>query len=219
MSTNHATSRLRRVYPDAVTPANALLRWKNQDPTVSAAATALPQPSPTEPTQASPDEPADPSFTGNMGSMGDDILRLLRKGESVDQISALLRISKSLIKRWQHQLNSAEGEKLDGRRLYDDAFKQLAIQQIDQGVSVRQLAIRLGVSQVTLHKWKNQAVRERTYPNPTAPPTDNRAVASPEPDPSEPLSGPTTRLQQELQNLREERDILKKALVILLRSS
>ncbi|GAB4040895.1 transposase [Spirosoma jeollabukense] len=219
MSTNHA--RRQRVGPDTFTRNSALLHWKNQpqsDPTVAA--------DPTYPAEThSSAEPVEETADGSMGSAptgdpGEDILRLLRKGESVEQVSILLNTSKTLVKRWQRQLTHPAVEKMDGRRLYNDAFKLDAIQQIKQGVSVRQLSLKLGVSQVTLHKWKNKELQDRTHDQPlTLPPAGSQSIDPLITDAPEPMPGSDPNLRKELQSLREERDILKKALVILLRSS
>ncbi|SFD83696.1 Transposase and inactivated derivatives [Spirosoma endophyticum] len=168
-------------------------------------------------------EPTEESATFPLtGDVGENILQLLTKGQSVAQISALLQISKTLVKRWQRRLTTSDFMKMDGRRLYDDAFKQDAIRQLNQGVSVRKLSLQLGVSQVTLHKWKNKELMDREShlyqfmhdPLPDA--QDGSRAAS---NTGETGSPTTDNLSQQLQELREERDILKKALVILLRSS
>ena len=165
------------------------------------------------------EESTHPSF---LDGIGEDILRLLRRGDSVDQISTLLQISKTMVKRWQFQLTTPDFQKMDKRRLYDDAFKQAALQQINQGVSIRQLSTTLGVSQVTLHKWKNKAsmgqirdIRTRKYPPLPASQVGSQTSL----EDREPSTHNEASLHQQLRDLREERDILKKALVILLRSS
>ena len=76
-------------------------------------------------------------------------------------------------------------------RKYDDAFKAEAINQILQGRSVKELSLSLGVSEGLLYQWKSKG-SERPY--------ENRVELK--------------SLKRENRQLKEENDILKKALRI-----
>ncbi|TXF90141.1 transposase [Neolewinella aurantiaca] len=74
-------------------------------------------------------------------------------------------------------------------RKYDGAFKAEAIRQIEQGRSVSELAASLGVGQSLLHRWKKRPKGGSTGP-----------------------STETLQLRKEMKRLKEENEILKKAL-------
>ena len=79
-------------------------------------------------------------------------------------------------------------------RKYDASFKSEAIRQMESGRSVRDLAASLGVSEGLLHRWKKVSK------------TGSSAVSS-----------ETRQLRKEMKQLREENEILKKALSIFSR--
>ena len=79
-----------------------------------------------------------------------------------------------------------------GRRKYDDAFRQQALQMIRLGQSVPAVAQALGISEGILYKWKRA---ER--------PSD--------------VDQELEQLRQKLKQVETERDILKKALSIFSR--
>ena len=81
-------------------------------------------------------------------------------------------------------------------RKYDSAFKTNVVSQIRQGRSIKDLSSHLGVSESLLYKWKSDA--------------EGR---------SNDHSGELKQLHKELKSLREENDILKKALSIFTQSS
>lgn len=81
-------------------------------------------------------------------------------------------------------------------RKYDSAFKANVVSQIRQGRSIKDLSSHLGVSESLLYKWKS----------------DSEGRSS---DQSVELK----QLRKELKSLREENDILKKALSIFTQSS
>ena len=88
------------------------------------------------------------------------------------------------------------------RRGYDRAFKYGAVKLVvEGGRSVAEAARNLGIHENLLHKGKKQYEEDREY----AFPGNNRLKA-----PDEVLR----KLQRELADVREERDILKKALAI-----
>jgi transposase-like protein len=133
-----------------------------------------------------------------------EILRLLRLGQPVAQVAAILRVPSSLVYRLRSQFKKdsplEEGTSLtvDGRCLYDSDFKQEAIRQIKLGIPVRKIAQALGVSTITLHKWKKADLSETSA-------AENLSL------------DPIDVLRNQLREALEELDVLKKALIILLR--
>jgi len=79
-------------------------------------------------------------------------------------------------------------------RKYDASFKAEAICQMEQGRSVAELAASLGVGQSLLHRWKKESKGGPTGP-----------------------SAETRQLRKEMKRLKEENEILKKALSIFSR--
>jgi transposase len=85
------------------------------------------------------------------------------------------------------------------RGKYPPEFKLQAVQMMtDQGLSVAEVARRLGISESRLHEWK-KAVRE------------NGPAAFPGSGHQTPLEEENRRLRAEVKRLEVERDILKKA--------
>jgi transposase len=88
------------------------------------------------------------------------------------------------------------------RRRYDRAFKNEAVKLVTEGGrTVAEAARNLGIHENLLHKWKQRYGEDREH----AFPGKGRLKA-----PEEALR----KLQRELADVREERDILKKALAI-----
>ena len=85
-------------------------------------------------------------------------------------------------------------EKKKKYRKYDAAFKAEAIRQMEQGRSVAELSVSLGVGQSLLHRWKKQSKGGSTGP-----------------------SAEVRQLRKEMKRLKEENEILKKALSIFSR--
>ena len=86
------------------------------------------------------------------------------------------------------------------RRVYDDEFKQDAVQMLVDGHSAVSVTKRLGLSGPNLlYRWKKE-ILGRGGP----------AAAS--------LEARVRQLEEELRRVERERDILKKALAILSRS-
>ncbi|SFF33961.1 Transposase and inactivated derivatives [Spirosoma endophyticum] len=103
----------------------------------------------------------------------------------------------------------------DGRRLYNDQFKQAALDQVDAGISVTKLAQLLGVSKVTLFKWKkerNEAHQLTNEAQTVEVPTGSKLVKSKEPVSAQNI---TDDLLERIRVLEEEKSILRKALQIL----
>ena len=85
------------------------------------------------------------------------------------------------------------------RGQYPPEFKLQAVAMMtDQGLSVAEVARRLGVSESRLHEWK-KAVRDK---GPAAFPGSGHQT---------PLEEENRRLRAEVKRLEMERDILKKA--------
>ena len=103
------------------------------------------------------------------------------------------------------------------RRKYDASFKQEVLQMIYNGRPVSEVAQSLGIGENIIYRWKSRA-KEQQQP-------DGGAAGSS----SSPSSGgtPATRtaaeemltLHKRIQQLEQERDILKKALAIFSRQT
>jgi transposase len=88
------------------------------------------------------------------------------------------------------------------RRRYDRAFKYEAVKLVTEGGrTVAEAARNLGIHENLLHKWKKQYLEDSEH----AFPGKGRLKT-----PDETMR----KLQRELADVREERDILKKALAI-----
>ncbi len=88
------------------------------------------------------------------------------------------------------------------RRKYARAFKYEAVKLVvEGGRSVAAVARNLGVNENLLHRWKRQYLEDTEY-------------AFPGKGRLKPPEEAVRRLQRELADVREERDILKKALAI-----
>lgn len=91
------------------------------------------------------------------------------------------------------------------RRNFDKQFKLDAVRLVTEGGrKVAEVARDLGISENTLHNWRNQFKDQGT----DAFPGKGRLT---------PAEEELRRLQRELANVKEERDILKKALGIFSR--
>jgi transposase-like protein len=83
------------------------------------------------------------------------------------------------------------------RRSYDDNFKAEAVQMLLDGHSAQSIVNRLGITGTNLlYRWKRQQLQD----------------AGPV---GETLDGRVQTLEAELRRVERERDVLKKALVIL----
>jgi len=85
------------------------------------------------------------------------------------------------------------------RRSFTPQFKRDAVSMVQAGKSVTEVARNLGVGHSLLQYWKNQVEKKEQEAFP------GRGNASPELE-------ELRRVQKELEDVREERDILKKAL-------
>ena len=84
---------------------------------------------------------------------------------------------------------------------YDEVFKRDAVQLLESGRPLKQLATELGVCPVTLRGW-----RDRFAPN---------ATPKPQTQTLESAQMEVRRLRQEVADLHRQREILKKTLGIL----
>ncbi len=88
------------------------------------------------------------------------------------------------------------------RRRYDRAFKYEAVKLVTEGGrTVAEAARNLGIHANLLHKWKKQYL-------------EDSELAFPGKGRLKPPEEAMRKLQRELADVREERDILKKALAI-----
>jgi transposase len=93
------------------------------------------------------------------------------------------------------------------QRTYTEEFKREAVQLMEtSGKSVAQIARDLGVNDSVLHRWRG------VYGNRDHPPANGRSASVSE------LEVEVKRLRRELEVVRQERDILKKAINIVSRS-
>lgn len=85
------------------------------------------------------------------------------------------------------------------RRTFTPQFKRDAVAMVHAGKSVTEVARNLGIGHSLLQYWKNQVEKKEQQAFP------GRGKPSPELE-------ELRRVQKELEDVREERDILKKAL-------
>ncbi|WP_143100880.1 transposase [Spirosoma endophyticum] len=141
--------------------------------------------------------------------------QLLEQGQGIDQIAATLNVPIGKIYYWRRYYMKTAQPLTDGRRLYNDQFKQAALDQVDAGISVTKLAQLLGVSKVTLFKWKkerNEAHQLTNEAQTVEVPTGSKLVKSKEPVSAQNI---TDDLLERIRVLEEEKSILRKALQIL----
>jgi len=86
------------------------------------------------------------------------------------------------------------------RRHYDAEFKSNALQMLENGRSVKSLSQALGIKESLLYNWKSKARKQKNAPEKRE---ENEVKA----------------LRKELKEVKEERDILKKALSIFSRQN
>ena len=98
---------------------------------------------------------------------------------------------------------------MNERKVYTAEFKREAVRLSEQGeVSVAQIAQELGVSDYSLYKWRKQALKggELAFPG------NGKVALSTE-------QQENMRLKRELERVKQERDILKKAVGFFARES
>ena len=91
------------------------------------------------------------------------------------------------------------------RRKYDATFKAEVLAMVASGQQAREVARRLGIGESLIYKWKKRANHSTDKATPVAP--------------SGEVSKENAELRKELQRTIMERDILKKALSIVGRTS
>jgi transposase len=93
------------------------------------------------------------------------------------------------------------------QKTYTEEFKREAVRLMEtSGQSVAQIARDLGVNDSVRHRWRG------VYGNWDHPPTNGRSASVSE------LEAEVKRLRRELEGVKQERDILKKAINIVSRS-
>ena len=94
---------------------------------------------------------------------------------------------------------------------YSDQFRQEAVNLLlTSGRSLKQVAAELGVSANSLRSWRNRAIGQGRVAEATSTKSNGRSAAA--------LADPSAeirRLQREVDYLRRQREILKKAVSIL----
>lgn len=88
-----------------------------------------------------------------------------------------------------------EGKRKRKYRKYDPVFKSEAVSQIKNGRSVKELSHSLGVSEALLYRWRSESDKTKS-----------------------PQSAELKRLKKELAQVKEDNEILKKALTIFSQS-
>ncbi len=90
------------------------------------------------------------------------------------------------------------------RRKYDDDFKRDAVELLlSGGKELKPLAMDLGVCPATLRYWRDKYLREQNLQGPPRGPAPAESAEE------------VRRLRREIETLKRQRDILKKALGIL----
>ncbi len=98
---------------------------------------------------------------------------------------------------------------MNERKVYTAEFKREAVRLSEQaGVSVAQIAQELGVSDYSLYKWRKQARASGAL----AFPGNGKVALTAE-------QQENVRLKRELERVKQERDILKKAVGFFARES
>lgn len=96
---------------------------------------------------------------------------------------------------------------------YDLHFRQQAVDLLlSSGRPLKQVAAELGVSANSLRNWRNQALGSGSAGEAVARPQPGKAAAA---APVADAAAEIRRLQREVDYLRRQREILKKALSIL----
>jgi transposase len=93
------------------------------------------------------------------------------------------------------------------RRKYDDSFKEDVLKMIMTGRAVSEIAEALGISENLIYTWKKRAQKGSE--------SANGAVSGYNAD----VLKENERLRAELKRAEQERDILKKALVVFSRGT
>lgn len=89
-----------------------------------------------------------------------------------------------------------------GRRKFDSEFKKEAVRQVvEGGRSVADVARSLGIHEILLHKWKRQY-------------SEDPENSFPEKGRLKPQEEEIRRLKRELEDVKQDREILKKTLAI-----
>ena len=94
------------------------------------------------------------------------------------------------------------------RRVFDKSFKQNAVRMVlDEGLTCEEVALKLDIGRTALYRWVKDY---RAEPETAFPGKGKHRV---------PAEEEVARLRRELKATQEERDVLKKALLIFTRPS
>lgn len=154
-------------------------------------------------------------------------LTKLSSGLSVRKVARIFGVSANTLHKWQAdslsnqnnidkllygsadtvntQINVSDiVNKQSMRKHYNDQFKLEAVELIESGKSVRRVAKQLNVSELTLHRWRNQVnpdKQSRSYSSANG----NKAVEQ-----------EVQLLRKQLNRIEYERDLLRKSLSIVI---
>ena len=146
-------------------------------------------------------------------TLRENALRLLKAGQSALQIATLLEVPIGKIYYWHRYYMNPHAPLSDGRRLYDDTFKRAVLEQLAAGTSILTLAQSLGVSKVTLFKWKREG---RQAQNGAKDALEGKGGDGPAGEAAN-LPQPTIAdLMVRIGALEEEQELLKRALRMLM---
>ncbi|GAB4035444.1 transposase [Spirosoma jeollabukense] len=144
---------------------------------------------------------------------------LLKEGQKASQIATDLNLPIGKVYYWQRYYLNPSRPPSDGRRLYDDQFKRDVLNKIADGVTISKLSRSLGVSKVTLFKWKREGQPEQTEAKEEvaiALPIEREEDKIPNQKDWRFLQDQVDNLLDRIRVLEEEKDTLTKALRIVI---
>jgi transposase len=112
--------------------------------------------------------------------------------------------------------NTAAGAK---RRKYDASFKQEVLQMIYHGRPVSEVAQSLGIGENIIYRWKSTASVQQQQPDGPAAAGSSSSLSSGGTPTTKATAEEMLTLHRRIEQLEQERDILKKALAIFSRQT
>lgn len=157
-------------------------------------------------------------------TLRENVLGLLKEGQDPTQIATDLNVPISKVRYWRRYHLNRSRPLRDGRRLYDDQFKRDVLNQIASGISILKLSRSLEVSRVTLFKWKREwrqtQIEEKEATELALPIESDQDESNQDESLDEKdllfSAGQVETLLERIRVLEEEKDILTKALRIVI---